>query len=152
MEKICWKCGILKNISEYYQDKKWLNWLRSVCKSCWTIYNKNRYENKKNEIRQKQKEYDKTESRREIYRLARSKRRASIKNTSDNTIILTNTKKLLKIQNYKCNYCWKDISEHTSRHLDHITPLSKWWIHSINNVQWLCCKCNLKKGNKIFDF
>jgi 5-methylcytosine-specific restriction endonuclease McrA len=44
-----------------------------------------------------------------------------------------------------CNYCLKDIILREDRHLDHIFPLSKWWLHTINNLQWLCVKCNLSK-------
>jgi len=149
MKKVCSKCNIKKDLSNYCKDKNWLNWVRSVCKKCGSIWNKERYINKKDEIREKQISYKKTEDWKELIRLSKSKRRANIKNTSDNTITLKNTKELLEKQDYKCNFCKIDIKDRSIRHLDHIYPLSKWWIHSINNVQWLCCKCNLEKYNKI---
>lgn len=149
MYKVCSKCKLSKNISEYCKDKLWLNWVRSICKECGSIWNKNRYNNKKDEIRRKQIEYSQTENRKELIRIYKSNRRALVKNTSDGTITLKNTKNLLKEQGYKCNYCKVDISDRNIRHLDHIYPLSKWWIHSIYNTQWLCCRCNLEKYNKL---
>lgn len=37
-----------------------------------------------------------------------------------------------------------------SPELDHIIPISKGGEHTYRNVQLLCRKCNLKKGNKIY--
>ena len=34
-------------------------------------------------------------------------------------------------------------------HLDHIIPISKGGKNELNNIQILCQKCNLLKGNKI---
>jgi 5-methylcytosine-specific restriction endonuclease McrA len=33
--------------------------------------------------------------------------------------------------------------------MDHVMPLSKWWINSIFNIQWLCASCNMKKHAKL---
>lgn len=150
MYKICNSCFINKELIKYNKDKKWLYWFRSICKNCQSIYNQKRYINKKDIIIIKKNKYDNSEIWKELSRIRRAKRRALINNTCDNTINYKLIINLLKQQNYKCNYCWKDILKHNSRHLDHIYPLSKWWIHSIKNVQWLCCKCNLEKYNKIF--
>lgn len=150
MYKICSKCKLLKEISEYCKDKNWLNWVRSVCKECGSKWNKDRYKNKKDEIRKIQIEYYYSSNiPKELGRLKRAKRRALINNTSDDTINIISTNNLLHLQNYKCNYCKIDIIDRKTRHLDHIIPLSKWWIHTINNIQWLCCKCNLEKSNKL---
>ena len=83
------------------------------------------------------------------YRLYESKRRALKLSTSDWTINIEATTELLDKQWWVCNYCGIDIIDRTSRHLDHIYPLSKWGTHSIDNVQWLCCKCNLIKSDNI---
>ncbi len=58
-------------------------------------------------------------------------------------------KKLLELQNNKCNDCGKDLSE--GKHLDHHVPLSKCGTHSIDNVVWLCPRCNLTKQDKAPD-
>lgn len=149
MQKICSECKISKEISEYYKEKIWLYWVRSKCKVCLSKWHKNRYLNEKEKIRFKQKEYSSSDIWRESGRLKRSKKRALIRTTTDNTINIVSTGNLLKEQQYKCNYCKIDITDRNTRHLDHIHPLSKWWVHSIKNVQWLCCKCNLEKFTKL---
>lgn len=39
--KICKKCDIEKSYSDFYLDKKSKDGLRSSCKSCMSLYNKN---------------------------------------------------------------------------------------------------------------
>ena len=43
--KKCSKCGEVKNFSEFYSRKKSLDGLRCNCKSCDSVYNKNRTSN-----------------------------------------------------------------------------------------------------------
>lgn len=50
-------------------------------------------------------------------------------------------------QDGKCNLCECILQEHF--HLDHIIPWSLGGLTTINNLQALCPKCNLIKGNKI---
>ena len=90
-------------------------------------------------------------------RLYASKRRKLAKLTDDWTINYKNTQSLLKKQNNKCNMCWCELNlsywitrKIDWKHIDHIIPLSKWWRHSIDNIQWLCYKCNMSKSNKLF--
>ena len=58
---------------------------------------------------------------------------------------------LIRIQDYKCNICFKNIKDRYLRQLDHIFPVSKGGKHELKNVQWLCCKCNNEKSNKIYE-
>lgn len=53
---------------------------------------------------------------------------------------------LLKRQNYKCVYCFKDITDANS--FDHIIPISRGGDNSPENLQLLCQFCNTSKGNK----
>jgi len=53
----------------------------------------------------------------------------------------------IKKQNYNCNHCGINLNN-VKKHLDHIIPLSKWWKHKIDNVQYLCMHCNCSKWNK----
>lgn len=52
-------------------------------------------------------------------------------------------KTLLNIDS-KCCKCGKS----GKLHLDHIIPISKGGKNELNNIQILCQKCNLLKGNK----
>ncbi len=72
------------------------------------------------------------------------------KSTSRNRAINEKTRlKVLKRDSYKCVYCGKSPATHPGivLHIDHIKPFSKGGDNSIANLQTLCNKCNLGKGN-----
>lgn len=148
MTKLCSKCGEEKDIDMFYKSKKVKSWIDNPCKECRDINKKEYYASNKDKWKNCWK-YIPTEKNRERNRIQRSKRRALVNGTADKTITYKSTQELLSKQNNKCNYCSIDITDRDSRHLDHIYPISKWWSHSINNVQWLCCRCNLKKSDLI---
>ena len=148
LQKICKTCNHQKNISEFHKCKKSKYWVRTICKDCECKNRRERYKKNSDKSILYQQEYRKSDKWKEIYRLARSRRRKLVNWTCDKSINYDSTQAILKEQEYKCILCYKDISEHSSRHLDHINPLSKWGEHIIKNVQWLCCKCNLSKWSK----
>lgn len=57
--------------------------------------------------------------------------------------------KILKRDNYKCVKCGRSPATHHNifLHIDHINPFSKGGGNEIDNLQTLCQKCNLGKGN-----
>lgn len=57
--------------------------------------------------------------------------------------------KVLKRDNYKCVKCGRSPATNPGiyLHVDHIIPFSKDGDNSIENLQTLCHKCNLGKGN-----
>jgi hypothetical protein len=57
--------------------------------------------------------------------------------------------KILKRDNYKCVKCGRSPATHRELflHIDHIKPFSKGGDNSMGNLQTLCNKCNLGKGN-----
>lgn len=57
------------------------------------------------------------------------------------------SKELLEKQNYKCVNC-RCCLKKNKKHLDHIMPLALGGTNNIDNVQWLCAKCNLSKKSK----
>ena len=75
---------------------------------------------------------------------ARAKRRASIIGELTPGLI----PKLLESQKWTCIVCQKDLR--LGYHVDHIVPVSKGGQNVDDNVQLLCPKCNLSKGNKDF--
>jgi hypothetical protein len=57
--------------------------------------------------------------------------------------------KILKKDNYRCVKCGRSPATHLgiALHIDHIKPFSKGGDSSEENLQTLCDKCNLGKGN-----
>lgn len=57
--------------------------------------------------------------------------------------------KILKRDNYRCIKCGRSPATHLdiALHIDHIQPFSKGGDNSEENLQVLCNKCNLGKGN-----
>jgi len=98
-----------------------------------------------------QKQYYKTLKWKLIKKADWNKRRALKNKTKTENINKKFLEELLELQEYKCNYCkiYLDNNKKMFIHLDHIIPLSKWWTHTKNNLQFLCQKCNLSKWNKI---
>lgn len=82
-----------------------------------------------------------------FYNKARE-RKLSQKALSDGTVTLEAEQFIYDEQNGKCAYCGCDLNE-SGKHLDHIIPLSKGGLHTINNVHWTCPTCNLSKGDKL---
>lgn len=56
---------------------------------------------------------------------------------------------IFKRDHYSCRKCGKSPSSHRgiTLHLDHVVPFSKGGDNSSGNLQTLCNKCNLGKGN-----
>ena len=72
------------------------------------------------------------------------------KSTTRNRAINEKTRlQVLKRDNYKCVYCGKSPATDLEiiLHIDHIKPFSKGGDNTIANLQTLCSKCNLGKGN-----
>lgn len=175
-KKICKKCGAEKAMGQFpiltsgYGDGH-----IGICKSCKSLYRKDYYrknhkialenaqswnkahpERSRERVKRwkkKHREYINLQNR--LYQLKNPgkrsaitrKYRAWIKATDDKTITLRALEELILKQQWKCNFCKKDIS--IIRQKDHIIPLSKGGKHTISNIQWLCPPCNLKKGDSL---
>ena len=81
------------------------------------------------------------------------KRRAKMLSSDDGTINISSLNNLKEQQGHKCVYCSCLLDYETPRavHLDHVIPLTKGGIHSINNVVWSCASCNQHKSDKIIN-
>lgn len=51
--------------------------------------------------------------------------------------------------NYTCQMCGKYMPDEVGLHVDHIIPVSKGGKTVESNLQVLCSKCNLSKGNRV---
>jgi len=49
-------------------------------------------------------------------------------------------------QDARCTYCKEMLPDR--KHLDHKTPISRGGLNELENMQWLCPTCNMKKGAK----
>lgn len=108
-------------------------------------YMRNYYNKHSKRLKLKSKDYYNSEKWKQVDNLHSRKRRALKYTTDDWTINIKSLNKLLEQQDYKCNICGcslLDIKMITItwkirdwKHLDHIIPLTKKWLHSINNVQ-----------------
>lgn len=58
-------------------------------------------------------------------------------------------KRQVKIRdNYTCQCCGKYMPDEVGLHIDHIVPVSRGGKSILSNLQVLCDKCNLRKGNR----
>lgn len=85
-----------------------------------------------------------TRSNREAVASAKARRRAN-RLASPGTHTRKEVSDLLVQQRFCCANCEADLHM-VKRHLDHWMPLIKGGSNSIENLQWLCATCNVKKG------
>jgi hypothetical protein len=56
-------------------------------------------------------------------------------------------KKILRKADYQCVQCGHDLHQ-SGHHIDHIIPFSRGGLTTEDNLQALCPRCNLRKGNR----
>ena len=56
--------------------------------------------------------------------------------------------RIIQAQNFRCACCGISVKSRESRHVDHITPLAKGGSNGPSNLQILCVRCNLSKGDR----
>jgi 5-methylcytosine-specific restriction endonuclease McrA len=54
----------------------------------------------------------------------------------------------MESQHGRCAFCGKNITGKGKHHLDHIQPLALGGSHTIENLQYLCPACNMRKSAK----
>lgn len=81
---------------------------------------------------------------------------------SENTVAIPNNKVRKKIPKklydevvdyfqWICQYCWCNCKEWTHQlTLDHIIPVTAWWLNSFSNLVVACNKCNSKLSDRLF--
>lgn len=78
--------------------------------------------------------------------------RAHRKRGSVVTLIEAQWKGILAAQEGRCACCKVGFDETCQATLDHIVPMSKGGILSLENTQALCLSCNSSKGDKVADY
>ena len=152
--KKCAKCGEWKHILEFYKDKNGIYGVRAQCKECQKKYSKEYYENNKEKVLERGKEYNRNNyiPRWVTYTLNRHKRRGII-------FSLTFKEDLLKkaLEKPSCPICHREL-EWYSTGTGKLTDLSPTLDRTnndnymnINNVDIICNKCNVKKNSETLE-
>jgi hypothetical protein len=142
-----------------YQENRYKNNIEKI-----KIANALRYKDKKEEIDKKNREYAAQHKEKGLARsrewrsrnpekvanqnLKRREARASIRILAKSEELT----RLLEMQNYKCanKSCRCDLRTN-KRHIDHKNPIHLGGSGEIENLQWLCAPCNLRKAHMPFD-
>ena len=176
MEKTCPRCNVTKPLTEWHKSSKTKDGLQAWCKSCRKEYNK-KYEisrSKRTEYNRARWEKIKDDPQMVAYRKEWvSKNRDRLQEYSrsyyrNNRILmlhhrsnqkarergyegilsLDDWKLVLSLTDGQCIAC----EENAADSIDHVLPLVKGGMNTVQNIQPMCIKCNLKKGTRLVDF
>ena len=170
--KICTKCDVEKEFTEFYKDKSKKDGLSSSCKECKSAQNneymqthkkdKSEYDakrraEKRDEINAKKRNYYHTKGKKveKIWRAANwdkvlnyAKNSKHKRRALERSYDLPSSELIVWIDSQEkiCSYCKCDCI--SNYHIDHVIPLSKGGEHAISNLTIACPFCNISKGNK----
>ena len=130
--KYCNKCKIVKKYEEFHSNRGGSNNLSNSCKECRLLEQKSYYN------RNKEEHISKVRSRERNL-----ERYLTTKELND----------IFRRDEFKCVRCNLTNIDHnilyaTNLHIDHIIPVSKGGLTTVENSQLLCRTCNITKGNK----
>lgn len=148
MQKICFKCRKLKDISEFYTHSGMSDGHLNKCKECAKKDSKKRYENNFEYIQNYEKSRNLNENRKKYKKEYREKFKSKNLQKIKSESILNNVIRDGKIKKpNECELCHKKIPQNACRgslhahHEDYSKPL---------DVIWVCPKCHKKiHKNKI---
>lgn len=177
--QVCNKCGKEKPLTDYYfrSDNKTY---RKDCKDCFkqakaereskpgikelrALKERERRAKDDGTINAKAREYHRSEHSKNVSRkwiksntdkirnynrTQRARRKFAL--LADESATTQEVKAWIDSQNPICAYCSIELSENQIQ-LDHIIPLSKGGLHTIDNFAISCKSCNCSKGNKTLD-
>lgn len=172
--KTCKICNVAKELNFFTKKKKALYGVHQWCKNCFSSYNKNRYEQNKDQIKnnalnyykenkEKRQQYKKDNAEKinkysrdyykknpVVYKIQAVKRRANMLHATPVWLNEDQHKNIKSIYNL-CKE--KEIETGLKWHVDHIVPLlgsNVCGLHVPWNLQVITAKQNLTKGNKVF--
>lgn len=166
--KICKKCNLSKDLSNFRKDKSRWDGLYAWCKKCSSIKDNKFYlKNRDKKLKQQKASYSelikapekkikisihskKSYLKRKLTFKKRAqdlKRRALLINANKNFKITNEViDKLIKKFGKICVYCNKSLNDFT---IDHMLPLCRGGDNSFNNLTISCKSCNSSKGKKL---
>jgi len=131
--KTCFKCGIEKNLEDFYKHKEMSDGHINKCKECTKIDTKTNYKKNINHYKQYDLERNKTEKRKKQQRTYTKKKRTKYPEKDRANRILNYHVRVGNITKYPCQECGtqENIDAH---HEDYSKPL---------DVIWLCRQCHI---------
>lgn len=157
--KKCSKCLKLKDLFDYHRgngEDGFSYW----CVNCVSDYNSKRYLIKKDKIlsngkrwRENNKDYFYSYVRqwrkdnKEIVQVWCNNRN-SRKRLNGGILKIQEWRDMKREYNFRCRICFLKEPK-IKLTIDHIVPISKGGLNTIDNIQPLCVSCNSKKGNTI---
>lgn len=160
--KKCYKCHVVKPLTEFSKNVHKLGGLSSRCKDCskkyyqkhrkqFNEYNKKYYRSHKEEWRVWTKKYIKEhkEEWRVLTKKSDASRRARLRSCEINDVTSDQIRDLLN-EAFLCAICSRPFNNNgRKKTIDHIFPLSKGGNNTLSNLQIACKRCNSKKGNRL---
>lgn len=171
-------CRIEKPYSEYHRSSATHDGVQGHCKECKKIlgrkYEKTRSREKKKEyqrkdwlkkkddpvyqarhrkwleenserVKEKAKEY---RSRKGVALLYTRSNQSAARRGYPGRLRMCEWEEALKQTNFMCIAC----EQKKADSVDHVVPLSKYGTNTYDNIQPMCIRCNLKKGDRVVDF
>lgn len=134
--KKCFKCGVEKEIDEFYKHPQMGDGHLGKCKECTRRDSAERYENRRSYIREYERKRFQDPSRKEKaiqYQRASRQRNPEKWNARKETAYAIKSGRLRRMP---CELCGSATTQ--AHHTDYLKPL---------DVQWLCFKCHREHGH-----
>lgn len=178
-EKRCPECGVTRPVSEWYRCRTRPDGLADYCKPCMRAYRAENGEKLRESVRrwakanpdrvrenhrrwqkanpEKASEYSRRWAKanpdkrraKEHRRRARKANANLYPHTPEDLIVFT--RDYLGLDPEKCFYCFLEGRDSPAEHRDHVIPLAKGGSEAVWNKRFACAKCNLSKGDKVWD-
>lgn len=153
-QKRCAKCGETKTLTEFYKNTNRKDGLDNQCGQCRREMRASRIDSARASSRawKKSHEAESREIQRKWRQTPNGKRYASHHNrlrranTGRGDITPAQMFELYDRQKH-CAYCNRRFTAQLLPTIDHVIPLSKGGLHTINNLVLACKSCNCRKRN-----
>ena len=141
-EKICFKCGTKKPLTEFYKHPQMADGHLNKCKECNKLDSKKDYRNNIDEKIAYDKKRNATQERRDAAREKQRKHRAENPLKYKARTAVGNAIRDGRLKRKPCVYCESE-ERVQAHHKDYSKPLE---------VVWVCFKCHRQKEHNQYDY